>query len=265
MWMPGDPPEREDTALHTLRAILRTSQKTLKHLILNDRYAKSVGFRGPNKYTNCSFQGVEVARRIFGGMKHTPDEMGNDPDYAGSIPWDTVVRLERLETLVLHGFGIDAAALEVLVEAVDFSKLSRLELANGTTGVESLLEVLATRPEASVSRLKSLFIELDSPRFEKGPLTDYLMSFRGLEELHIAGEYKETGPGKFSSSFFEAVANHSGTLRSLNLHLEGAGGYGPGIPEMDAEGVRQIWLTCPLLEKLAFRPDWHDWVCNSTS
>lgn len=265
-WVPpGLPPERDDTALHTLRAILRTSQKTLKHLVLDDRYAKSIGFRGPKEYANCRVSGMEVARRLFGGMKQKPVEPIFGTDYADSIPWETVVKLEKLETFVLHGFNIDAVALEVLVEAIDLSRLTRLELANGTTGVEKLIGILTTIFRAAGGRLKSLMLEVSNPDLTSGPLLEFLLSFQGLEELHIAGHYEGRNPSTFQQSFFQALASHGGTLRSLNLHFEGLPLLTSGIPQMNAEAARQLLVSCPLLENLAFRPDWDDWVCYSTA
>lgn len=260
---PGIPLERDDTALHTLRGILRTSQKTLKHLVLDDRYAKSIGFRGPKEYANCHVGGMEVARRLFGGMKQKPVEPIFGTDYADSIPWETVMKLEKLETFVLHGFKIDVVALEILVEAIDFSKVTRLELANGTTGIEQLLRTLIEIFGTTGSRLKSLSLEVSNPDLSSGPLVELLLSFQGLEELHIAGHYEGRNPSTFQQPFFQALASHGGTLRSLNLHFEGLPHLTVGIPQMNAEAAHQLLVSCPLLENIAFRPDWDDWVCFS--
>lgn len=263
-WVPpGIPPERDDTALHTLRAILRTSQKTLKHLAVDDRHAKSIGFKGPKEYANCHVRGMEVARRLFGGMKQKPVEPIFGTDYADSIPWDTVVKLEKLETFVLHGFNIDEVALEVLVEVIDFSKVTKLELANGTTGIEQLLGVLTRIFETAGSRLKGLLLEVSSADLASSLLVKFLLSFQGLEELHIAGHYQGRNSSPFQQSFFQALANHGGTLRSLNLHFEGLLYPTLGTPQMNAEAVHQLLVSCPLLEDLAFKPDWDDWVCPS--
>lgn len=263
-WVPpGVPPERDDTALHTLRAILRTSQKTLKHLVLDDRYAKSIGFRGPREYAKCHVGGMEVARRLFGGMKQKPVEPIFGTDYAASIPWETVMKLEKLETFVLHGFKIDVVALEVLVEAINFSKMTRLELANGTTGIEQLLRALTKTFGIAGSMLKSLLLEVSNPDLSSGPLVEFLLSFQGLEKLHITGHYEGRNPNTFQQSFFQALAIHGGTLRSLNLHFEGLPHLTVGIPQMNAEAAHQLLVSCPLLENIAFRPDWDDWVCFS--
>lgn len=66
MGSPGLLLERVDTPLHKLRAILRTSQKTLKNLVLDDRYAKIVEFRDLRS-ANCLVGGMEVARQLFEG------------------------------------------------------------------------------------------------------------------------------------------------------------------------------------------------------
>lgn len=104
---------------------------------------------------------MEVVSRLFREMKK-PVEPIFGTNYVDSIPWETITKLQKLKDFVLHGFNVDAVALQVLVEVIDFSKLTRLELANRTTGIEQLLMVLTTVFGIAESRPKILLLESGS-------------------------------------------------------------------------------------------------------
>lgn len=225
-----------------IRKILQTSAKTLK--ILSVRSASNVRPQ------------YDDEKLLFGG----------EPLHVSSFPEtsaEEMLHLDNLECLSISGRLFTDSGIEILTQAIDFTKLRYLAIQN-CEQVEKLIDTLSP---LKLTNLRRLVIQASQSLLEF-----FLSSFSGLRELIVSIESEAldwTAPGglrrRFSTGevttgLLDAILKHADTLRSLS--------FMNGLPPakklfFGPAALKQLVGECKVLRDLRVCVNFSEWVFPS--
>ena len=137
-------------------------------------------------------------------------------------PSGKIKSFRSLKRLALSAFGFEDSARGIS-KAFIVPCLRVLKLHN-CRGILIFLSTIVNAGAAALLKLKSLELIMKDHAVERddgtmeSPLTRFLQSFKGLEELYLMLHSDIIGPDRWVSCYWDSILHHSSTLKRLIYH-----------------------------------------------
>ena len=210
---------RSTNDLSALRDVLQANRSSLKQLTVDimDWDELRIAIRELTRNHTAGLPNLEL-------ITNTLDQQEQiSRDFAEHIldipPGCSTPLFSSLTSLTLSCISLeDVTVMQDVSAALNFANLTTLKLIDCTGTVNWLIQVIDTKQVVRLRNLE-LLIESDFMGFEAVLLSDFLNTFRGLEQLLVKSScYPSSLTDPDLIDIYKGLLNHKSTLQALVLH-----------------------------------------------